>query len=286
MIAMARIVLPLALLLSACAGREGIPPVDEPSPIAHPAEGLVLRVETGGGFVPVELAFREIPGFSLYGDGRVLVTGPVPEIYPGPALPNLQEYRITEAAIQRVLRMAERAGLLGPDRSFDLPTIADAPTTVFTAVAGGTRHRISVYAPGFEEDIEAGVPEEDVEARRRLVGFASRLGDLESTLQEGTWTGPEPYRPEAMLLLVLPPGEQPDPEMEPGIEAWPLDTPLRTFGDPATTIPEGSCGVVDGEDLETVLPLAERATEITLWESEGERYLVAFRPLLPDESGC
>jgi hypothetical protein len=89
-----------------------------------------------------------------------------------------------------------------------------------------------------------------------------------------------------MLVLVLPPGEQPDPEIEPGIEAWPLETPLDRFGDPTTTVPEGSCGVVDGEDLETLLPLAERATEITLWESEGERYLVAFRPLLPDESGC
>lgn len=281
-----RLVLPVALFLSACAGREGILPRSEPSSIDHPVEGLVLRVETGGGFVPAELAFREIPGFSLYGDGRVLVTGPVPEIYPGPALPNLQEYRLTDEAVQHLLRMAERAGLLGPDRSYELATIADAPTMVLTAVAGGRRHRVSVYAPGFEEDIEAGVPEEDMEARRRLVGFASRLGDLESTLQEGTWTGPEPYRPEAMRVLVLPPGEQPDPEIEPGIEAWPLETPLSRFGEPATTVPEGSCRVVDGEDLETLLPLAERATEITLWESEGERYLIAFRPLLPDEGGC
>lgn len=41
------------------------------------ASDLVLRIETGGGFVPVEVNLTQLPDVSIYGDGTVIVTGPM-----------------------------------------------------------------------------------------------------------------------------------------------------------------------------------------------------------------
>src|SRR5262245_18411153 len=58
--------------------------------IEHPTgtDELVLRVEVTGRCVPPQVTLSELPQFSLYGDGRVITTGPVIQIYPAPALPN------------------------------------------------------------------------------------------------------------------------------------------------------------------------------------------------------
>ena len=48
---------------------------------------LVLRIDTSGGFVSPAFTMGQIPGFSLFGDGRVITTGAQIEIYPQPALP-------------------------------------------------------------------------------------------------------------------------------------------------------------------------------------------------------
>jgi len=75
---------------------------------------------------------------------------------------------------------------------------------------------------------------------------------------------------------------------EPSI-AWPLATPLSSFGAPVPTpLGDGptACGVVQGEDLAKLLPDLQRATQITPWTSAGTTYTLSVRPLLPDESGC
>lgn len=68
--------------------------------IGHPSgqNELVLQVTTGGGLVPIDYDLTLVPEFSLYGDGRLIVPGPVMAIYPGPALPNLQTTVIPEGA--------------------------------------------------------------------------------------------------------------------------------------------------------------------------------------------
>jgi hypothetical protein len=44
--------------------------------------------------------------------------------------------------------------------------------------------------------------------------------------------------------------------------------------------------VVKGHDLETMLDAAEEANEFTPWLSDGQRYALILRPLLPNERGC
>ena len=46
------------------------------------------------------------------------------------------------------------------------------------------------------------------------------------------------------------------------------------------------CGTVTGGDLATLLPLLQKANQLTPWASGGRRYALTFRPLLPDETGC
>lgn len=255
--------------------------------IEHPtgADELVLRVQTGGGFVPVEYNLRAVPGFSLFGDGRLIVEGPMIEIYPPPALPNLQASRLTEEAVQAILVQAQEAGLLGPDATYDYPCIADAPTTTFTVVADGGTHTVSAYALGFEEGMGQGsCADVDEQARAELAEFSQMLGDLAGWLPQGSMSAEEEYVPSEMRVYVRP--YLGDPELEQVPVEWPLDDPLASFGKPDPNLTDTRCGVVSGADLEELLPLAQSANELTPWLSEGTEHALVFRPLLPDEHTC
>jgi hypothetical protein len=253
--------------------------------ISHPTapDRVVLRVEACCGLVPSEYALMEIPRFSLFGDGRVVVTGPQIEIYPGPALPNLQVRQLEESGVQAILQAARDAGLQGPDQHYDQANVADATTTTFTVAAGGDVHVTSVYA--LYEGVE-GAPEGDDEARRALIEFSEKLGDLESWLPSGS-VGPEgPYAFHALRVFVMrsfPEGGEQLPQKE---KQWPAAEPLSTFGRPLESQPDIRCGVVSGEDLSALRPLVEEANQLTPWVSDGQEYHLVFRPLLPDESGC
>jgi hypothetical protein len=257
--------------------------------IAHPtrARDLILRVDVGGGLVPVEYELTRIPGFSLFGDGRLIQAGTQIEIYPGPALPPLFETRLTEEGIQEVLREARVAGLLDGDRDYtDTGSIgiADAATTTFIVSAAGETHTVRVYALGELTDRPAGMPEEEFEARRRLTRFSSLLFDVRSWLPADAVVGEDrPFRPTAMRVFVRPYRGEPQLRQDP-ID-WPLGD-LAAFGEPVGIAPDTRCGTVEGAELDELWPLAERANQLTPWRSGGERYGLLFRPLLPDERGC
>jgi hypothetical protein len=76
----------LALVLFACGGLNDDGGGAGSGAISHPtgAEDLVLRVETSGGFVPMEYNVTRLPSWSLYGDGRIVTEDQI-EIYPQPA---------------------------------------------------------------------------------------------------------------------------------------------------------------------------------------------------------
>lgn len=254
--------------------------------IEHPtgSDDLVIRVQTGGGFVPVEWNLRAVPGFSLFGDGRIVVEGPQIEIYPGPAMPNLLVSQLSEDAVQAILAEAERAGLLDGDASYDYPCVADAPTTTFTVTADGRTSTVTAYALGFE-DGGGTCKDVDVDARAELLDFSTRLGDLRNWLPEGSVGTEESYTPTEMRVYVQ--AYRGDDALEQPEVAWPLeDQPLGSFGSPDPNIGSVTCGVVSGEALDALLPLANSANELTPWTSDGERYGLTFRPLLPDEHTC
>jgi hypothetical protein len=234
--------------------------------------------------MPTTLLAR-FPEFSLLGDGTVVTVGPVAEIYPGQALPNLQARTLTEEGIQAILRAARDAGLLGPSRDYTTMVVSDVPTTVFTVFAGGERHVISVYGLGVENRGQ-GMPQAEVEARQKLEAFEQNVLGLDSWLPPGSLSSEHPYAASALRVFVQQPFQSPDPNLiEPPVD-WPLAGSLADFGQPDTGLPGTRCGTVEGEDASRVLDAAKGANELTPWQSGGKKFGLIFRPLLPDEHGC
>lgn len=278
-------------------------PVTQPSPTASPTTGasriphpdgpdeLVLRIERTGGFVPQFHAVTELPLFSLFGDGSVVTLGPQIMIYPPPALPNVLVTKLTEEGVQAILQAAEEAGLLAGDRSYELGTIADATTTVFTVNARGKTSVVRVYALLEADPNDPGIPEDERADRERLRAFYERALSFPAWLPERAIAVPErPYRVERLQLVVVPVDSRTEPQapdVQPGELDWPLATPLEQFGDPHPNLwPEARCGVVEQAELAVVLEAMAQANTLTRWRSAGALYHVYPRPLLPDETPC
>ncbi|MDP9270451.1 MAG: hypothetical protein M3P14_05685 [Chloroflexota bacterium] len=279
-------VIALALGLGACGG------TGSADPIAHPSgDALVLRVETTGGLIPNEARFTAIPGFSLFGDGRVITTGPVMEIYPGPAVAPVLVRTLSEAGIQAVLREVAATGLFTADREFKgaEQSIADAGTTVFTLHADGREVRITVYALGMLGTSGAtnGISGDEIGAHRALTALSARLGSLDSWLTGSSWTDAEShaYRASALRLLVRnADGDAPDPSgIENQVLIWPGSAAPATFGSPVDAQQGSRCGVVSGADATAWQAALAGANQLTRFAANGHRYAVSVRPLLPDE---
>ncbi len=278
--------LAVAAALAGCSAGAG-PPEPSPGRIDHPTgpHDLVLRISTRGGLLPPDARLTELPVLSLYGDGRLITQGPQVAIYPGPAVPNLQVTRVSEAGIQRVLRAASDAGLLGGNRHYDYPGIADAPTTTFTVEAAGSRHEVSAYA--LWEGTDPGrVPETDWRARQALLSFQRQLTHPRSWLGGDLEAQDRPYEAHAMRIVVTPadPRTVPDQSLV-NVRDWPLTRPLRTFAD-ARARGVARCGVLTGAELASVRDELQASNQLTFWRSEGRTYRLVVRPLLPDEQGC
>ena len=264
--------------------------------LEHPtgADELVLRVELTGGFLPPQAALSEMPQFSLFGDGRVVTTGPMIQIFPPPALPNLRQMRLTEAGIQQVLTAAGDAGLLDGDKTYGNTTVMDAATPVFTVNAGGKTTIVAAYALGFGDD--PNWTDEDRAALAKLQEFAGRTLDVTSWVDPANIAaGDEEFPIERLQIIaqaIDPSQATPDPndptQNQPPID-WPLTAPLSE-STPVTDLVSGDpslrCGVIEGTDAATLVTAAEQANTLTPWVSEGTSYLLTFRPLLPDETGC
>lgn len=248
------------------------------------AQDLVFRLEYGGGFVPVEVVFTTLPTFSLYGDGRLITQGPIPAIYPGPALPNLQVATLSPAGIQRLLAAARDAGLFESGVDYGQPTVADGSTTTFTIAADGVLHETSIYHLAQDNSAALGLSDAQVERRARVMEFQAKLFDPAGWF--GDEIGPQrPYEWQALSVLIMPgdpDGREPS-DLEPRFLDWPLGD-LATLGEP-NSVPEGRRVVFTGADLETLRPLMAKADTLTYWKSGDAVYSLLLRPLLPDEIG-
>ena len=303
------LVLMLAMMLAACGEEEanlgsggGTPPTPTAEPtstptpdpgIAHPQgdNDVVVKIEYVGGFVPQEYVVTRMPHFILLGDGSVITQGPQIEIFPAPALPNLQMGTITEEGIQKILEAAREAGLLDGDKQYDLDMIADAATTVFTITADGKTHTVSVYALGDAEDDFANdmLPEEEVEARKKFAEFQAMMLDYMSWLPEEAIAETEvEYPMEQLQVVAIPRDVYPvmDETLENQEKDWPLVTPIAEAGTEYTFMDQARCIVIEGDELDTLVEALRDANQQTTWISDDTEYGLLLRPILPGEEGC
>lgn len=274
-------VVSLALVVAAC-GRLTGDGGSGSGGIVYPtgASDLVLEVETSGGFVMPQYLLTQTPQFALYGDGTAVFTGPQIEIYPSPALPPLLSQRLTESGMQKILEGARDAGLFVDAAYDDFCGVADVGTTTFTLNVEGMRHVVSAYALGFEGCSDA------PEARAKLSAFLGTLTSLSGLEPELDTVGPTgPFAFSSVAIFVEPYGPYDDPTLPQQEVAWPLANPLASFGETVSGL-DLRCGVVTGADLETLRPMFESTNQLTPWTSDGERWKLGLRPLLPDEIAC
>ena len=287
-----RVVAGLALLLlAACvAGGERAltPEKAEEAVSSAPTDRLpedatvVLQVVDVGGYISDQVLAGRPPLVTVYADGRVITEGPVPAIWPPPALPNLQLHRVDEAGLRELLDRAVAAGLT---ETGDLgsPKVTDNPSTRFVLRKDGATATREAYALGYgAEPAEAGrngLTDEQVAARDRLVTLLGELRDPAGTLGADRVTGPEPYEPEAVAGVVGPYYDVDPPQPE---QPWPgpdLPGVPRPYG--------VTCVAATGTQAQALLEAAASASAVTPWVSaDGARWEVLLRPLLPHETGC
>lgn len=282
------VVLSIGTFASACANASTDDGTGDGGGISYHAGAaqVVLRIEQGGGFVPIEWNLTNMPMFSLFGDGLVVIPGAQIEIYPAPALPALSQMRLTPEAIQLLLQKAVDAGL-DVDRDYtDLGSvgIADAPTTTFTLTIDGQVHTTHIYALGMLDTAPDGMSPDEFQARQDLQALQNEALDL-TWLPEGTVSDEGMFEPSGLRVFV---GDyRPDDSLVQTPIDWPLTPGLSTFGDPVQNGPEGMrCGPVTGDDAAVLMPLVKQANQLTPWVSDGTRFGLLLRPLLPDETGC
>jgi hypothetical protein len=251
--------------------------------IAHPtaASAVVIQVETGGGFVAPGTILGELPAFTLYGDGTVIVPGAVPQISPGPAISPLLRRHLSERQVQALLRAATRAGLLARAATSygDMGTIgvADAPTTTVHLNAAGRRVVRQAYALGFTAG-SGRLPPAQATARRALKRFIDGL-------PRGL-TGAR-YTPRGLAVYVAPYQQQAG--VGGAAVVWPLSSDLATAGRKASLGAGYRCISLRGRDTATLLATLRRANDRSRFVVRGKpatAYALVTRPLLPDERNC
>nr|BFE63200.1 hypothetical protein GCM10020063_077260 [Dactylosporangium thailandense] len=261
-----RLILATALLAAAC----GSPSTIAEPPTAYAPDDLVLQVRSSGGMLPVEMLVTQVPEISVYGDGRVITAGPVTEMYPGPALPNVQ---VRHASPETVRKLAERAVKAGVGNGADLgtPQIMDAGTTIITVRTGTGLVTSDAPALGLGDD---GLSAAQHQARKPLVELVRYLRELDLG---------EPVAFEPSLVAAVghqwQPREDGLPTDPPPVD-WPGAAPLP--GDPVGNL-NVRCVTADAAP---VLAAARSANARTPWVSGGARWEVGLRPLLPHESSC
>jgi hypothetical protein len=132
------------------------------------------------------------------------------------------------------------------------------------------------------DGVGMGLTDEQVAGRTRLGDLVTALSDVGQQLTPDGHVPVETYVPEAIAAIATPWIDMEDDLAHPEV-AWPgPDLPGEPVGGPLDV----GCVLASGEQGAAVLAEARSANAGTPWVSGGTRWSVAFRPLLPDESGC
>ncbi|MFC5003487.1 hypothetical protein ACFPIJ_37415 [Dactylosporangium cerinum] len=273
----------LVLLVAGCAGSAPVGGVGTPgAAVNYPPDQLVLRIDVSGGMVPVAMTVTEVPTLSIYGDGRVVTNGPMIEIFPGPALPNVQVQEILAASnVTKLAQMALDAGV-GRETDFGMPNVADAPTTHIMVRTVAGEQASDIPALGIGED-SLSAPHRA--ARLRMQRLVEALTDLQATLGKGTVSESRPFPAKGVAAVAAPwaemGGDQGVPPQAP--VAWPGPA---LPGAAVADRPGVHCVSATGEEGTRILAAAGKANSRTPWSSAGSSWQVTFRPFLPGESSC
>ena len=242
--------------------------------IQHPtgATDVLLRMETSGGFAPIEFMATSAPTFTLYGDGTVVVrdpTAPTPD--PVGNVSRLSPFltvRLGEEGIQALLEDAIGRGALGIAAGPYIGLGADIPTTTFTITADGKTKAVSVV--GLSPDMH---PNDSV--------IVAALGALAERLQRfaSAIAGEQPYAPAAFRGVLTSIDQAFGP-----VVAWPWAgvKPADFKGDQNEFLLTRT--MTPAEVATLGIPGVDGGLQGLNLQAGDKLFSFALRPLLPDES--
>lgn len=285
----------IALLVTACGSTSAPSPSGTPGSsgttgpsvgaIDHKTGGtdVILRLEEGGGFVPIEFNASQAPSFTLYGNGvvvfqRIVTTFPKPDAAGIVHSTPWRTATLDEDQVQELLDFAIVSSGLGAAReSYPADRIADAPNTIFTIRAGGLDKTVEVNAL-FELD----QPGPDSVARSAFFKLAQRLKDFD----RGGTIDSDIHEPERFRGVII--GRDAAPDVKPIAWPWPAIKPADFM--PGTGGGSGSpvfphrvltAAEIDALKIDDV---AGGLQGPVLKAPDGKLYTFILRPLLVDET--
>jgi len=238
-----------------------------------PSDQVVVRVFTGGGYVPNESLLGSVASLTVYGDGTVIE----PDL-DGPQAPGqlirFRTGRLSQAQLEQLVARFERSGLFnGSDVDFGDPRVTDMPSTSVT-FRGPDAEPVQVSAYAFADEFNGrvdGAARHNRDVLARLLDWADHVTKTDA-----------PYQPERVAVYGLEPqGEGDRPSAAP---AWPgpdLDRLLATDRHRFSW----KCGVVYGKAVVPLVAAAGRSRG-TAWSWNGNVHRLVLRTLLPGESEC
>jgi hypothetical protein len=246
------------------------------------ATDVILRIEQGGGFVPIDFLATQAPGFTLYGNGVIVFQRTV-TVFPQPdangvvkAIP-WRTASLDEGQIQELLEFALGRGGLGSARDvYVAGGIADAPDTIFTVHAGGVDKTVVVNALGIDTQ---GGP--DALARATFATLATRLQDFD----RGGTIGSDLYEPDRYRGVLT------EREAAPGVAViewpWPAVKPTDfregpNDGSGGPTLPHRTLNATEVAALK-LADIEGGVQGLTIRGPDGKTYSFSLRPLLADE---
>jgi hypothetical protein len=247
------------------------------------ATDVVLRLEEGGGFVPIDFLASQAPTFTVYGSG-VVVFQPRPVNVPRPDASGVvhgipwRTAKLDEGQIQELLEFALGPGGLGAAReSYVDNGIADAPNTIFTVHAGGVDKTVVVNALA-----EATTQGPDTAARAQFFKVAERLRDFD----RGGSISTDMFESDRYRGVLI----EREPQAGPTATPWPWPSiPLTDFKevqtpDGGTSFPKRTLSPAEVDAI-GIKDAVGGLQGVVLAGANGKGYTLIVRPLLPEEAG-
>ena len=243
------------------------------------ATDVVLRMEQGGGLMPIDAIASQAPVFTLYGNGVIVFQRKV-ETFPEADASGVthgipwRTAKLDEDQVQELLEFATVQGALGTAKDVYMGNITDAPSTIFTIDAGGVSKIVTIN--GLSELTDPGP---DALARVAFLKLANRLNDFD----RGGTIDSDVYEAAAYRGVLM--------EREANgavVRAWPWPAiKLMDFVDPNAVaggirLPHRTMTPAEVDAL-GIKDVNGGLQNVVLKAPDGKIYGLTLRPLLADE---
>ena len=276
-----------ATLVTACGddaqsvdtGAPGVGAGDEGSDLG--SDDVVVSVEVVGAFTTAEMAFQTLPSVVVYSDGTRLSPGAQIAIYPGPALPAIQQGQLSDDDVATIVDAAREAGLDANDVDYGEPPVADAGDTVVTVTIDGETYTHTATALGLVDEpgvVDLGgsvLTDEQIANRAALAGFVDEVSSIPAG--EGDLYEADRYRLWVQPAAEVDTGRVDEDNIEPKTVEWTVDDVVLAASD---------CLPVEGDAAAEVAALLAGTDSLTRFDDGGTTWAVVARPVLPHEPTC